>query len=91
MFNNHHAVSIRHPARCCQAVAELDDQRFLSSEAPSLPVTGCTTPQQCNCRYRHHQDRRNDARRDTDVGLPNRFFQGPNRRLRTDRRANNVA
>jgi hypothetical protein len=91
MLTSYHAVSIRHSGRCCQAVTRLEDQRFLSTEAPRLPVEGCTSPRQCNCRYQHHTDRRDDARRDTDVGLPERMFFGPNRRSRPDRRADGTA
>jgi hypothetical protein len=92
MLSHYHAVSIRHPSRCCQAVKQLDEQRFLSTEAPSLPLARCNLPSQCKCRYRHHTDRRDDARRDVDFGLPERMFFGPNRRERkAGRRASDFA
>lgn len=92
MLSNYHAVSIRHGKRCCRAVKALEGQRFLSQEAPSLPLATCTNPNGCACRYQHHTDRRDDPRRDTDVGLPDRYFHGPNRRQRaTGRRASDAA
>lgn len=72
MFRDYHAVSIRHGTNCCQAVAALGNQRFLSVEAPQLPVEGCTLKGRCRCRYQHHTDRRDDLRRDVDFGLPDR-------------------
>ena len=91
MLGNYHAVSIRHTNRCCAAVKQLDGQRFLSIEAPNLPLATCSNPQGCQCRYKHHTDRRDDARRDTDAGLPERFFHGLNRRIRRGRRATDAA
>ncbi len=91
MLGTYHAVSIRHGNRCCRAVKALDGQRFLSNEAPSLPLVACSNPQGCQCRYKHHTDRREDARRDTDVGLPERLFHGTNRRTRSGRRASDAA
>jgi hypothetical protein len=91
MLGRYQAVSIRHSSRCCRAVTALEDKRFLSIEAPNLPLADCSNPEQCSCRYQHHTDRREDARRDTDIGLPDRFFHGPNRRERPGRRANDAA
>ena len=65
-----HAVSIRARSTACAAVHAIGEQRFLSAEAPSLPVPGCPQPQQCRCRYRHWEDRRQEPRRDADIGLP---------------------
>jgi len=91
MLSNYHAVSVKHSSRCCKAVKQLEHQRFLSTEAPNLPVAGCSNPGQCACRYQHHTDRRDDARRDSDVGLPERYFMGPNRRNQSGRRASDAA
>jgi len=91
MLGRYQAVSIQHGTRCCQAVQQFDGRRFLSMEAPHLPLAGCSNPDHCQCRYAHHTDRREDARRDTDIGLPDRFFHGPNRRQRAGRRANDAA
>ncbi len=60
---NVHAVSIRAGLLPCGAVRQLGDQRFLSDEAPTLPLSDCDS-ERCECRYRHHADRRqNEDRR----------------------------
>ena len=52
-----HAVSIKVTGNACRAAKELTGQRFLSSDAPLLPLPGCTMAE-CNCRFVHHKDRR---------------------------------
>jgi hypothetical protein len=64
----HHAVSIAPGPRCCAAAREQQGQRFLSREAPPLPLKGCTQPD-CTCRYAHHEDRRAKPRRARDMGV----------------------
>jgi len=91
MFRDYHAVSIRRAGRCCEEVMEMESRRFLSVEAPDLPLSACSMPTQCQCKYRHHTDRRDDPRRDTDVGLPDRGFFGGNRRFLWGRRGNDTA
>jgi hypothetical protein len=65
-------------------VDALEDARFLSDEAPSLPLAGCKTPQSCRCVYVHFNDRRTEVRRDTDSGLPPKE-QPADRRMQTRR------
>jgi hypothetical protein len=64
----HHAVSIAPGTRCCAEARELHGQRFLSREAPKLPLASCDRTD-CTCRYEHHQDRRKGARRARDMGV----------------------
>ena len=64
----HHAVSIAPGHRCCAGARELRGQRFLSREAPMLPLASCDRAD-CTCRYEHHQDRRKGARRARDMGV----------------------
>jgi hypothetical protein len=66
--NPYHAVSIEVGTRCCEAAREREGQRFLSTEAPMLPLVGCTQTS-CQCRYVHHDDRR--LKRDRRVQFPN--------------------
>ena len=65
----------------------LETKRFLSSEAPLLPLDGCTL-RNCQCRYVHYEDRRERDRRNlyshTMASAP--AFAGQERRSRTDRR-----
>jgi hypothetical protein len=46
----------------------LRGQRFLSREAPQLPLKACDR-EDCTCRYEHHQDRRKGFRRARDMGV----------------------
>jgi len=63
----------------CERARELAGRRFLSEEAPLLPLEGCATPGRCTCVYRHYEDRRTDKRRDMDLGLPERAVPGDRR------------
>src|SRR5579862_3975309 len=60
-----HAVSIVRGRQACGAVAELSGRKWLSAEAPQLPIKGCDA-KQCDCRYRHYDDRRSADRRETN-------------------------
>jgi len=85
MFRDRNGVSIRHAGNCCKAVKDVEAQRFLSAEAPNLPLADCSTPNLCQCKYRHHTDRREDPRRNTEVGLLERGLAGFNRRFLSGR------
>lgn len=65
---NFHAVSIVPAGGCCQAVRALEGKRFLSKEAPLLPLKACDKAS-CQCRYEHHEDRRKGPRRARDFGV----------------------
>ncbi len=66
--NRYHAVSLLPGPRCCDAIKQFTDTRFLTSEAPKLPLEACDKAQ-CNCRYKHHPDRRDESRRLVDSGV----------------------
>ena len=59
--------------KSCDAVAALEGQRFLSDEAPLLPLSDCDNPQGCKCVYEHFDERRDSLRREADIGLPVRM------------------
>ena len=80
------AVSVHCPPEACEAAQRTSGRRFLAAYAPQLPLGSCTMPKQCRCRYRHHNDRRFEARRDSDYGLPGQHYHGLERRHRHDRR-----
>ena len=63
-------------------------QRWLSREAPQLPLPGCTRPDTCRCTYQHHEDRRAGGRRaeDTDAFRQPAVANRAERRSRRDRR-----
>jgi hypothetical protein len=52
-----HAVSIKPGAYACRAANDIAGQRFLASEAPSMPLPDCDADE-CDCHFIHHNDRR---------------------------------
>ena len=52
-----HAVSIKFSGNACKAARDIAGQRFLSTDAPKVPLAGCDALE-CNCRFIHHKDRR---------------------------------
>jgi hypothetical protein len=65
-----HAVAIVGRGTCCAALDSYRGARFLSGQAPRLPLANCDRPQACACTYRHYPDRRTEQRRDSDAGAP---------------------
>jgi hypothetical protein len=61
-----HAVSIVPRGHPCTAALALQKRRFLSRDAPPLPLRECTSPQICGCVYQHHEDRRAGPRRSSE-------------------------
>jgi hypothetical protein len=85
--SRYHCVEIRYRSGACDAVRRLQGLRFLSDEAPPLPVKGCDAPS-CSCRYAHYEDRRQEDRRNpfgqaASVPPPS---VGGERRSKADRR-----
>ena len=84
---SYRAVSVYSRSACCAASKRLKNEKFLAAYAPILPLGGCSQPNQCRCRYRHYEDRRQEMRRDSDHGLPGRVWVEHDRRhRRRDRR-----
>jgi hypothetical protein len=42
--------------------------RYLSRDAPRLPLPTCPHPEKCQCSFRHYEDRRGGPRRNADIG-----------------------
>ncbi|HZF18059.1 MAG TPA: hypothetical protein VE046_19185 [Steroidobacteraceae bacterium] len=63
-----HAIHIAAGTNACPAALEIGKRRFLSKEAPKLPLPECTMPASCRCAYKHHTDRRAAPRRWSDQG-----------------------
>ena len=86
--SNFHAVGIE-PAgegSSCDVALALRGQRFLSGEAPTLPLPDCDAIE-CNCTYGHYDDRRRRrTRRAGDRGMSEKAYDGPDRRAAADRR-----
>ena len=67
--NPWHAVGISTGVSCCKAAVFLRQTRFLSRQAPPLPLQGCTQGKSCQCKYKHYSDRRSGPRRVTESEL----------------------
>jgi hypothetical protein len=74
-----HGVEITSNAPQCPAILAMAHRRFLSDEAPSLPIIGCDRRKACRCIYKHFTDRRTEVRRESDIGLPARFIENDRR------------
>jgi hypothetical protein len=90
LTNPWHAVAIRSPQPACPAAAKLGKRRFLSREAPTLPLADCPAPQKCRCIYQHFDDRRTLSRRAADEGRPAPPYNGNDRRCAPGRRKTDV-
>jgi hypothetical protein len=89
--NRWHAVAIVPGAGHCKAAEAAKARRFLSSEAPLLPLRDCDVAA-CRCKYRHHEDRRGPPRRAEEAeagGLRSR--SGVDRRTNRGRRTSDRA
>jgi hypothetical protein len=86
--NRWHAVSVVARGFACPLVRALRGHRFLSNEAPGLPLSCCQRPEQCHCIYRHYEDRRNGPRRKVERGYyPTAPTGNVERRKRSSRRS----
>ena len=83
-----HAVAIFCGKTPCQSAKDNQKKRYLSAEAPLLPLDQCDRPDQCQCRYKHYEDRRAGPRRRIEQGLPGTTdAEREERRNANDRRA----
>ena len=71
----------------CARAKKLSEERILVSEAPVLPLPGCS--KRCRCTYRKlNADRRDTNRRRGDDGLPEHFiYSGAEKRAASRREA----
>ena len=83
------AVSIVPPVvGSCEASRAIENQRFLSNEAPLLPLPECSDPNGCRCKYKHWDDRRQeDDRRAPFRGIGEQFHASNDKRAGKDRRS----
>lgn len=82
--NPYHCVELKLAHDACEEAQKLRGERFLSAEAPMVPLSGCD--QNCRCKFRHHNDRRQDDRRDSFSPGGIHFSGDKNRRIGVDRR-----
>jgi hypothetical protein len=65
--------------------------RFLANEAPRFPLNGCGAGKSCPCAYKHHVDRRGQARRAEELtGLRRPNPGAEERRQQRSRRSNDM-
>jgi hypothetical protein len=79
-----HAVTIAPGRLACPEARGLRGKRFLSREAPALPLKNCGSAQ-CECRYEHHEDRRKSGRRAHDLGVSTDGYDGEDKRQKSQR------
>ncbi|QYK02146.1 hypothetical protein [Shewanella psychrotolerans] len=72
--HSYHCVEIVNESGMCASAKGLKGKRYLSQEAPRLPLAGCEN-EECCCRYIHYEDRRkyNEDRR-LDFGVTQELF-----------------
>jgi hypothetical protein len=83
--NRWHAVTIAAPSNACGAAQACKGKRFLSGDAPWLPLEECDA-KRCGCTYRHYEDRRGDSRRQDDKSTAQQGREQSNRRVSRGRR-----
>lgn len=84
--NPYHAVSIIPGESACGAAYRFAGKRYLSRQAPPIPLPACDAFH-CTCRFKHHKDRRVGPRRTSDIGLIPIVWNGDERRRAGGRRA----
>lgn len=63
------AVRILPGAGACTAAQNASEKRYLTRDAPRLPLRECDRQDKCKCTYRHLSDRRGELRRSADSGF----------------------
>src|ERR1700722_17538543 len=86
-----HAVSIVTTQASCPPARALRGTRFLSDEAPHLPLTECIAGASCPCAYKHYADRRGPPRRAEELtGLRRPNPGAQERRQQSGRRSTDL-
>jgi hypothetical protein len=79
-----HAVTIVPGAHACIAAHGQFGQRFLSRDAPPLPLKACESAR-CECRYEHYDDRRGGPRRARELAVSIDGYEGAEQRGKSRR------
>ncbi|MCB1960446.1 MAG: hypothetical protein KDE68_07985 [Rhodocyclaceae bacterium] len=85
--NPYHCVAVTPGDNACPTAQTLKGSRFLSSEAPPLPLPSCSAGR-CGCTFTHFEDRRRGDRRNPYSPQTHAFLVhgGDERRGRRGRR-----
>jgi hypothetical protein len=84
----YHAVAVMPGVSACAAAKAIKGVRFLSREAPRLPLPDCPCAAVCRCRFAKYPDRRHHERR--DIGSSHRWYPGADRRRSPGRRSTDL-
>lgn len=81
------SVKIKSGLICCKSAGKLNGTVFFAADAPTLPLAACTE-KQCQCKYTHLEDRRqeDDRREATEYSVDLFSLTGKERRTSEDRR-----
>jgi hypothetical protein len=60
--NPYHCVTVRCRPDGCDAAKRISGKRYLSKDAPLIPLRTCSA-KVCHCKYEHFEDRRREDRR----------------------------
>jgi hypothetical protein len=82
-----HAISVDAKTSSCPIAHDLKKKRFLSKQAPLLPLEGCNKRSSCPCTYKHHDDRRSKSRRGGAAISSKANNHGSERRISRGRRS----
>lgn len=83
------AVTIAPGGDACAAAKAAEGRRVLAVEAPRLPLSDCTQPHACQCRFKKYADRRDESeteRRQRGVSMRSVLYSGRERRRTGGRR-----
>ena len=73
------AVSIKTGPRACTAAKYLRGKRFISSQAPALPLSECDISD-CKCKYDYYKDRRSEDDRRFPSAIMQSVFSDKDKR-----------
>ena len=79
-------VEIRCGKNACSDARRLIGEKLLATNAPVLPLSHCSAAT-CECRYRKIDDRREETRRGSDIGLESLIYAAAERRIAGCRRS----
>lgn len=85
--NAYQAVSVLACPHACAAACQVQGQRFLARQAPQLPLSDCTRPSTCRCRYQKFVDRRSLQQRSPYNNLMALSYASHEKRRNRGRRA----
>jgi hypothetical protein len=83
------AVSVVPGKGCCQEAKSSVVKRYLLRDAPRLPLSNCTMPANCTCKFKKVSDRRDGDGDRRQIGIleTGRWLAARENRIRRNRRS----